>query len=566
MTSHALLESIDFIEESCKDSEIDVFNAMSETYAKCVSMIQFTDDMSSSTELIQEATNSSPTTTNGGQQEKPGILKRLLKLFLDICRFIGKQLVRFVRFIGRLLRFKKKTADQIAEEVGVTPKKNPSEAASTPHTTSKTVKTAKKASKKVKYVASSSKRYTPTVNKNLGTIAKTVSIPLEIETDDGNVTAETIDFDLLMKNLQLKLNANGTFSLRMKYVWGNRNGKVTTDQDWTVINNNNNQIDQRDNKIKSQPQSPAWTLAMLSYPADFSAFFNMIQIFAEAIESNDSRLPEIAKKIVDMASKNFDYTVDPNVEFKYTAVIELQKQVSTLTDKLESLQNAAQNIRENDAVYKTVIDALNKAIVHMNNLQMSLTTVTSLFNTIYDIDASFEGTISDKKVLAKFVDLSIKSGMPPKNVIYNIYLISTPELRGEKISIKAGQSRAVIFPDNDERVVYKCATNGFGIQSNRVEKSVTDLSISKFKELQKYIALTTEMYQSGALVVQERVLPTDLSERKASYKAFAAQLKSWIIAHPDFTYNIGDIHYDNIGKSIRTNEWVAIDYGIANRR
>jgi hypothetical protein len=196
---------------------------------------------------------------------------------------------------------------------------------------------------------------------------------------------------------------------------------------------------------------------------------------------------------------------------------------------------------------------------------MGLTALTSQFNISYDIDYSFIGCTDNIEQIAQFCSECIKDGMPSKNIIRNIYLIATPEFRGSKVQIHAGQSRLVCFPDNDAEHVYKFATNGFGISSNKVEHHISKLAEKQYPEMKDFIAMIVHAYGNDtSCIVQERAESSTLAERKHAINKFLRKLEDWYKANPKFPVEIADIHYDNIGKSARTGDWVMLDYGYLN--
>lgn len=542
--NESILDSIEMIQETCMDSEYDVFNSLSKTYNKCVQMISNSSDMESVTEIVQEATTAPDT------EKKPGVFKRILTFLINILRFIGQQLARFGRFIMSLIRGKKETADQIAEDVGVQPKTSEQvENDTTKPSAQKSVAQPTIQKKKIKGLAK--KKYTPKVDKSIGTVSKTISIHVETETGTETVD-EDVDIDLIMKSLHLKLFQDGTFSFR--YFLGN----------WTVYNRNGRPMDSRKNPM-SQARNPMWVFLMLKDSDFFADFLDQLELLFNAIKTNDTASSKtLAKKVKDMAAQHHNGVVNEDERFKYQTVIRMQKKVSEFVQKAQETQNSISSIGENE---KDVIETLNIVVGFLNEMQMSLNTTTSVFNSVYDIDAVYEGTVKDKSVLAEFVNKCIKSGMPSKNVIFNAYLISIPELRGEKITIKAGQSRAVMFPDNDESNVYKIATSGLGIVSNKDEKKISDLARTKYPQLKDLIAIISESLAGGALVVQERALPSEKIERLSVNNRVINAFDDFLKSNPSFPYDFRDIHYDNIGKSSNSPlGWVAIDYGGFNRR
>lgn len=218
------------------------------------------------------------------------------------------------------------------------------------------------------------------------------------------------------------------------------------------------------------------------------------------------------------------------------------------------------------SVYKRVVGVLNQLTVKVNDVQMSLNTLTKCFMIVYDLDAEYEGCVSDIETLTKFVDGCIKSGMPAKNIIINTYLITTPELHGETITMKNGNSRVVMFPENEPNIVYKVALSGFGLAANRAERRISILAEKKeFNELIDLIAPTYREITTDTVISQERAVPTTEEERQANLEQYLVKLHGFLNNHKEFPYNIGDIYDDNIGKR-KDGTWIAVDYGMTARR
>ena len=574
-----LLESVDMIQETVTNSEIEVFNALSETYSKCALMMENNNYEINDILCIQEATNiddkptSNPpgTNNNADQQKKPGVFRQIINAIIKFFKFIGRQIARFVRFIASLFKRKTKTADQIAEEVGIQPNKSVAKSSSTGSksavsqaVSSSGSTTAKPPKKKRNFVKAGRKRYSPKIDKSVGEVVKTVTIPLEVETGKGSVVDQSIDVDVIMKKLRIKLNQDGTFSM---------DAPQGVENAWRITNRDDHIQD--NHKVKmNEAQNPY--LAVQALLGDggtyFSNLMNAADKLFESIRRTNNGVNDAATELEAMLDKNYrpKWNFNTNDRFKYSDIIELQKKVSEFTTKLERFKEY--QFPDTDvwyrygSLYKRVVGVLNQLTVKVNDVQMSLNTLTKCFMIVYDLDAEYEGCVSDIETLTKFVDGCIKSGMPAKNVIINTYLITTPELHGETITMKNGNSRAVMFPENEPNIVYKVALSGFGLAANRAERRISILAEKQeFNELMDLIAPTNREITTDTVISQERAVPTTEEERKANLRQYLVKLIGFLNDHKDFPYNIGDIHDDNIGKR-KDGTWIAVDYGMTARR
>ena len=154
---------------------------------------------------------------------------------------------------------------------------------------------------------------------------------------------------------------------------------------------------------------------------------------------------------------------------------------------------------------------------------------------------------------------SIDAGIPPRNIANNVYLLAKPELRGTTLGIKAGQSRAVCFPDNNPSVVYKFAMNGMGLAANKTEHRIWNMTKKPaFSELGKFLAPVQNSFADHACIVMARADKDSAGLERVS-DIVADFIEEFEKTHPDFPYDIEDLHAGNVGR-LNGNP-VAIDYG-----
>lgn len=176
------------------------------------------------------------------------------------------------------------------------------------------------------------------------------------------------------------------------------------------------------------------------------------------------------------------------------------------------------------------------------------------------IDKSYYSTIDDPKTLGRFVNGMLGSGLAPKYIAMNAYLVSTPNLKGKGNANSPifGQSRAVLFPSNGHDVIKVALSNAFGRIANKQEYDISYKMTNA--GLGKYIAETKEQYSDFAVVVAEYI------EGKPSGIFKAQQIGNEInqkIADRGLNFKIADTHYQNVLKT-KDGRYVIIDYGMAD--
>lgn len=249
----------------------------------------------------------------------------------------------------------------------------------------------------------------------------------------------------------------------------------------------------------------------------------------------------------------------------YKTLVEVQSKINTLQRDFDSINYeqydaflAGLDGSDRDNFNRRVSRAMGILTSRLNNIQMSFNALSNEIAHAFDLPTEYYGTVNTPEALESFVQKCVEGGVPPRYVIHGIMKISTDDLKGPHQP--AGQSRVVLFPKNDQAVVYKVAYNGFGISSNKAEIAVCK-AITKHHPPEKLIADVTKAYGNGYVIAMERANGkkpnlSQLREVRRKFEKFEAQ------AHTGLP--TGDLHENNVSQ-MPSGEWVSIDYGWSAR-
>ena len=286
---------------------------------------------------------------------------------------------------------------------------------------------------------------------------------------------------------------------------------------------------------------------------------NLASIMANSIKTDPAEFIQARDRWASNFNKlrvNFDTTVT------LKQMKEFQIKLNKIMKMLEVVDVPYDNININNQSY---ISALNGFAGFAAALQMGMNTVSGALQSVYIIDGKYVGAIDNIDKLSEFIAKCIEIGVPPKYVSYNAYLISTPTIKGDgsegdEDSPRWGQSRVVLFPKNNDNLVYKVALSGFGIRSNKSETLISQKFVSNGGgDLLSEVLYNTP---NSAIISAQRVIV-----RKTPNHNDINKLKDRLI---EFTKDhsipldiTADIHEDNVG--YKNGHCVAIDYGATYR-
>lgn len=512
---NSLLDHIDAIQESTIEADLDVLNAMSNSYLKYGIMLEHSDGcttLDADNIIIQESVGG--TIRNG--------LTKLWNAIKSIFKFIGSLFKRIITMVMKLFKKKTKSASQIAEECDIKP--------------------------------NSSVKPGSTVKKSMKTIKPQSG-------RSGKSSSNEISIEAIVQKMSLKINSDkGTFSIKPSEfgIYGSA----------TIVNKKysgfKSQYEpQKYTKIPDITYTWAWFYILMKKPHFIDDLNILIKAIISEITSNNNDITRLKKLSDEFQKKSFpeDYSenLNENDEFKYSELKRVQEQLNMISAEFDKAQFSETDMSDEKVKQSSFI--LNYMYSTLMDYQMSVNAVANGFYRIYMIDGSYVNQVKDYEKLALFVEKSIESGVPPRYIIENTCAIADPKLTGTTIEVKAGQTRAVLFPDG-LNYVYKVAINGVGLTANKNEYVVTRKMNDEGKRL---IAETDELIRSGIIAKQQKCA-VGKTPTIGDMNSVTGDLMDYVKTHPEFPYNIIDLHDVNIGYDESKDRWVALDYGYICRR
>jgi hypothetical protein len=165
-------------------------------------------------------------------------------------------------------------------------------------------------------------------------------------------------------------------------------------------------------------------------------------------------------------------------------------------------------------------------------------------------------------MLADFVSESLKSGMPNKYLVRNIYLVCDKSIKGEPNMNKPimGFGRLTLIPKGD--IIYKVAINRYGIRSNKNDFAV--MEEIKGTPLMDKFAETTHTVGDYIINVMEKVKAGSSHEPSPAEASRLGKEINDELAKMGIGFEIHDIKADAFG--MKENRYVLLDYGYLHRR
>ena len=208
-----------------------------------------------------------------------------------------------------------------------------------------------------------------------------------------------------------------------------------------------------------------------------------------------------------------------------------------------------------------ILETVNLVFNIVNAIQMSINFISNAMDNAAIIGDQYCGAITNINDLDLFVSKSIKYGIPPKYIAYNVAVLTNS---GDKDHPMMGQSRVVFIGDgkapfSDTRSVYKIAMNPMGYRSNQIEKKVSD----EFRQMNaiQYLAAVKNLTAEKCVLEMERA--KDIGTVDGAKVINLRQEIANVLSQHNKTYELSDIHQNNVAvpyKSTPLNA-VIIDYG-----
>jgi hypothetical protein len=312
--------------------------------------------------------------------------------------------------------------------------------------------------------------------------------------------------------------------------------------------------------------SPKVALHLMTHDDTRNKITELVQL---ALRVMKHRKPEDIKELnksgkISKLVKIFLKPESHTYEVPVSQLTAVQSWASKLLTDMEAFTSTDVNIKTMDP---ETIKSLNMVVRLLMRIQISLNYISSAFNNMSIIDASFYGQIKSLDKLDEFVDKCIKAGIPPKYIAYNTWLISNVCIRGTgEYKPIFGHARATIFPPN-QKIVLKIALSGLGTVSNETESRFTEI----FKKMDRIdlIAPVIKDFKNNAIVAMERVNGNfDLSSDVL--KAYTKKANDALTEYQNKTgkklnIKVGSQHIGNVAYDNKYKVYRSIDYGVHYR-
>ena len=259
-----------------------------------------------------------------------------------------------------------------------------------------------------------------------------------------------------------------------------------------------------------------------------------------------------------------DYNLgDDQYNISYQEFNNFGKQLSSIYDILIKIDNNYDLNQFNRHTRDYIATALNIIGGITTELNFGMNALSSAIQQIYQVDAKYEKCIDNLKDLADVTEQMIKSGIPTKFVMWNVFFISNPKLYGKESRNhpKWGQSRVVFIPQGNNEV-YKIALNSEGMRANNIElKLYAEFKAHNLND----VFCKTWCSCGNSTIINAEYVPTTLAAKEGNVNgAFhAARLSNEInnkIRAAGLRYYINDLHHYNFGIN-KDGNIVATDYG-----
>lgn len=251
-----------------------------------------------------------------------------------------------------------------------------------------------------------------------------------------------------------------------------------------------------------------------------------------------------------------------------TELMDFQKKVGDMDSVCEKVDDVFKKLNisfaEDPKVKEIEIECtkiLNELSWASVNLQGGLHAISNGMKGIYQLDSGYKGVIDKPEVLANFVSEALKTGMPGKYLVNNIYLACHPSIKGYPDVNKPlmGFGRLTLLPKGD--IIYKVAINQYGIRSNKNDFAV--MNAVKGTPISHMFADTT-MTHDYIVNVMEKIKAGSAFEPNPVEAAKLGEAINKGLEDMDVGFKIYDIKSDAFGT--KDGKYVILDYGYLHRR
>ena len=553
--NQSLLDTIDCINESVVESEMAVMNSMIDFYNKQSAIIEYCTDVEVMNEmLIQESGDGNILTKIWNAIKKFfGMIVKSIKKIIDRIRnkattnTAGNNPVESVSVIAdEVLRngANRNKPDNI--DAWPIPKVNP------------------------KYVVNDGPK---PVKEGFFESFSDAMMYFEAADDTGNSSSQKTKIDVDPKSEipggQIELKEN---DLQISFIDNKKTLKITFLGFGTM-----SKIHIKDGGKSSVPgqekewyQSPKIALHLMTHDDTRNKITELVNL---ALKVMKDRNPEDIKKLkksekVALLFKGMASPESMTYKVPISQITATQAWASKMLESMEAFTSTNINISELDAA---TIRSLNDVVRILMRTQISLNFISTALNedSMLLIDKRFYKSIKSLDLLDEFVGRCIQTGVPPKYVAYNAWLISDECIRGTgEYKPIFGHARATLFPPN-KKIVLKIGLSGLGTVSNETESRFSKI----FEDMDRVdlIAPVIKDFKNNAIIAMERVDGKfDLSKAELTNYAKTASK-----ALEDYQKNTGkklniklsvaSQHIGNVAFDYKYNVYRSIDYGVHYR-
>lgn len=468
-----------------------------------------------------------------------------IKTFFD---WLGRMVMKFIRFIGGLFKKKTKSADQCVEEA--LGEGTVQEAA--------VVDIGKKAFEVVK---SGTKKVVKIVGNRTSDIPEDT---IELITKSIRVKVMQDNSSLIIHNM----NADGGKHITKLYDTNGRGKGLPKGR--TDAENPN--------------QSPVWNAYLSAYLIaggtlkgySFDDVCKMVSGLCGELKTSsvvsqkfEDSFCEMAEKLLGSIKSLFGFNIiDADVDdiwkdgarIKYNEIREFGKRITNLSDRLNKIQLSDKQLSGTGRFEM----AMEQLVKFLERVQMSFNQFSVEIDTMWMVDAKLTGVIKNGADLSKVVKSFVKAGIPTKYIRHNVLVICDYSMQ-DGAEPGLGQTRLCLIPHAGD-VVYKVAVNGAGITGNRTETKQTK-TMEKFPTGQRLRLLARIRDNWDDYVV---------TQDKCEMQKFANDILHrihdkidqfyWSIDGCKYPYDLyTDLHEKNVACRYGVDP-VIIDYGFLRRR
>lgn len=310
----------------------------------------------------------------------------------------------------------------------------------------------------------------------------------------------------------------------------------------------------------------------IKHPTGLSDLTKVVRKASSVISNQKQEIDQsdLRKEIMALIKRSHKFGEEFNAGGTKISIKELttfSAKINELTIEMDQFQNANHSINHLDG---ETIHVFNQLVRELETVQHGLNGLSNEIGSVYIIKAQYVNSITDKNELAKFVEMCIDAGVPPKFIAYNTWLIANEEIRGDKVDfnkVPMGQTRMVLFP-KDKKIITKIAFSGRGITSNKNEVRMSEfIERSKEPEMMQNIAKIVGHYGTNCAVIDmERIVDkVGKHPNPAMMQTIKNQFKDFTARHKELRLVVTDINDGNIMWSSDREHWVCIDYGLGQR-